>query len=94
VKIIWTELALVHLRAVYNYIAADNARAAASTLEKIISVAEHLSRHPSLGHVGRLENTRELIIPNIPYIVVYRLQPKTLEILAVFHAARKWPDEF
>jgi addiction module RelE/StbE family toxin len=94
VKIVWTELAQAHLHAAYDYIAADNERAAESTLEKIISVAEHLSRHPRLGHVGRLENTRELTIPGVPYIVVYRLQPKALEILAVFHAARKWPDEF
>jgi len=93
VKIVWTERALAHLHAAYDYIADDNERAADSTLEKIIGVAEHLSRHPRLGHVGRLEGTRELVIANIPYIVVYRLQPKAIEILAVFHGARKWPDE-
>lgn len=93
-KIVWTELAQAHLHAAYDYIAADNGRAADSTLEKIIGVAEHLSHHPRLGHAGRLEGTRELVIPSIPYIVVYRLQPKVVEVLAVFHAARKSPDEF
>lgn len=92
-KIVWTELALGHLRAAYDYIAVDNAPAADATIEKIISTAEYLSRYPRLGHVGRLENTRELSVPGLPYIVVYRLQPKALEMLAVFHAARKWPDQ-
>ena len=91
-KIVWTELALGHLHSTYDYIAGDNALAAESTVEKIINTTEHLSRHPRLGHAGRLENTRELSVPGLPYIVAYRLQSNQLEILAVFHAARKWAE--
>lgn len=93
-KIVWTEVAVNHLHAAFDYIAADNPRAATTTVEKILSVVEHLNRHPSLGHTGRAVNTRELTIPNTPFIVVYRLKSRQIEVLAVFHAARKWPDEF
>ena len=36
--------------------------------------------------------TRELVIPRTPYIVPHRLQRTTIQILRVYHAARRWPD--
>jgi toxin ParE1/3/4 len=36
-------------------------------------------------------DTRELIIPETPYIIPYRIHDGQIEILRVFHTARKWP---
>jgi toxin ParE1/3/4 len=45
------------------------------------------------GRPGRWPGTRELIIPGTPYIVPYRVKGPVVEILRVFHGARRWPDE-
>lgn len=33
----------------------------------------------------------ELVITNLPYIVVYRRSAETVDILRVFHTATDWP---
>jgi len=53
-----------------------------------------LARHPMAGRKGRIAGTRELVIPGTPFIVGYRIEKKEVWILAVMHAARKWPEEF
>ena len=35
-----------------------------------------------------------MVVSGTPYIVPYRVHRETVEILRVFHAARKWPEEF
>jgi toxin ParE1/3/4 len=34
------------------------------------------------------------VVPRTPYIVPYRVGPRAVEILAVFHGARDWPNTF
>jgi toxin ParE1/3/4 len=34
---------------------------------------------------------RELVLPPLPYIVVYRVTADVVEILRVFHGAQDWP---
>jgi len=46
------------------------------------------------GREGRVAGTRELVIRGTPFIVGYRIEKKEVWILAVMHAARKWPEEF
>jgi toxin ParE1/3/4 len=38
--------------------------------------------------------TRELVIPQTPYIVPYRVQGHVIQILRAYHGARRWPDSF
>ena len=45
-----------------------------------------------LGRTGWKDGTRELVIPNTSYIVVYRIVEKSVEILAVLHGARDWQN--
>jgi toxin ParE1/3/4 len=49
---------------------------------------------PGLGRPGRVEGTRELVVANTPYLVSYRVRNNVVEILRVFHGARKWPQKF
>jgi toxin ParE1/3/4 len=92
VNISWTELAVAHLRSAHDYIAADNPKAAAGVIEGVIAAVEHLERHPLLGRTGRVTNTRELVVPDTPFIVANRQTRGRIEVLAVLHAARKWPE--
>jgi toxin ParE1/3/4 len=49
---------------------------------------------PRLGRPGRVEGTRELVVPNTPYIVAYAIIEDRVAILSVLHSARRWPDRF
>ena len=38
--------------------------------------------------------TRELIVAGTPYVIPYRVVGDDVEVLAVFHGARRWPGAF
>jgi toxin ParE1/3/4 len=62
-------------------------------VRRIVETVAALAFHPKMGRVGRDETTRELVVIGTPYIAVYRLRER-IEIITIFHAARKWPDSF
>ena len=90
-KIIWSPRAIEHLLAVRAYIAQDNPAAAGRVAACILSSVENLALHPNLGRAGRISGTRELVIPDTPYLVPYRIYKNRVEIIAVFHGRQRWP---
>lgn len=76
-----------------EYIARYDPQAAVRMVQRIRSAVQNLAIHPALGHPGRVPGTRELVVSGTPYIVPYRVRGQTLEILRVFHTARKWPSQ-
>jgi plasmid stabilization system protein ParE len=62
-------------------------------VRRIVETVSALAYHPKLGRVGRNPSTREVIVSGTPYIAVYRLRER-IEIITIFHGARKWPDHF
>jgi len=95
VKIEWTERAIQDLRAAYDYWAEERSAAAAERmLETIFSAVEILESYPSAGRRGRVTGTRELVVLRTPFLIPYRVQRGTIQILALLHGARKWPDRF
>jgi len=93
VKIRWARLARSDIKAAYEYVAADSADAADEFLERIRQSAAVLIRHPMAGLTGRIPGTRELVVPGAPWIMPYRIRRGFIDILAVIHGARKWPDD-
>jgi addiction module RelE/StbE family toxin len=91
----WAEDAVRQLTAAHAYVAADNPRAAGRLLLQITQAVKQLSSHPRAGREGRVKNTRELVIVNTPYIVAYRIKDEsTIQVLAVLHGKRRWPESF
>ena len=94
-KIVWQPQAIEDLGSLKRYIAADNPAAASRVVTTIVSlVGKQVGTFPETGRSGRIEGTRELVVPRMPYIVVYRVKADAIDILAVHHAARRWPDSF
>lgn len=87
-------MALANLDAEADYISRDSPAAAERLVAAIEDGLELLARHPAMGRPGRVEGTRELVIPGTPYIIPYRVRADRVEVLRVFHAARKWPPKF
>ncbi len=92
-NILWLASAEHDLEALTDYIAEDNPTTALQIFIKIRLSVGKLKTHTYLGREGRVRHTRELIVPNLPYVVVYTLT-REVRILAVLHTSRKWPNEF
>lgn len=92
-RVRWTQSASRDLTQICDYIqehqSGDVARRAALS---IYHKAGSLSDFPESGRPGRRSGTRELVLTNLPYIVIYRIHANTIEILRVLHGAQQWPD--
>ena len=93
-RVKWLRTALANLNAEAEYISQDSPAAAARTVAAIVHAVELLKQYPALGRPGRVPGTRELVVRGTPYIVPYRVRGDAVELLRVFHAARKWPSQF
>ena len=92
-KLRYTNQATADLESLYQYIARDDPDAALGVLERMTAMIDHLPEHPALGLRGRMPDILELIIPNLPFVVVYELTKETIDILAIIHKSRRWPDQ-
>jgi addiction module RelE/StbE family toxin len=92
-RIKWLKRALLDLDEAESYIARDNPSVAAEVVLKIAKAVSLLGQQPGLGRPGRVSGTRELVVPDTPYIVPYRVKENTVQVLRVYHSSRKWPYE-
>jgi toxin ParE1/3/4 len=89
----WTHPANGDFLGIVSWIAANNP-AAATAGRLILGAVEQLRDFPFRGKPGRSPDTRELVIPGLPYLVVYGVEltpPRTVVILRVPHGAMSWP---
>jgi toxin ParE1/3/4 len=92
-KLTWSPEAIDDLNPLRVQISADDYAAAKRVALHILHCVEDLlPPNPQLGHPGRVPGTRELVIPQTPFVVPYRVT-NTLEILRVYHHARSWPKQ-
>ena len=91
-KLVWSRRAIRHLVKLRDYIAGDSPDAAADVATRILAAIRNLERFPNLGRPGRLSGTRELVVPNTPYIIPYRIRRGRIELIAVFHGRQRWPE--
>ena len=92
-QIRWSPAAADDLEQLFDYIRTDNPSAAQRVAQTIYDRAGGLGTHPYQGRRGRVEGTRELPLPPLPFIVVYRVleHSDAIEIVNVIHGAQRWP---
>ncbi|KAF0249644.1 MAG: addiction module toxin RelE/StbE [bacterium] len=90
-QLIWSRRAVADLQTIRAYIAKDNFKAATDVAEHIMSASDALIEYPNMGRVGRIYNTREWVVSELPYILVYKATSTTIHILHVIHTSRNWP---
>ena len=88
-EINWTRESEIWLKDIYDYIAADNADAAASTILAIYEKAQLLRNHPRLGYKYEAEQSREIrILLYEHYRITYLIKADgNIDVLGVFHGA-------
>ncbi len=87
-KIRWRTAAINDLTRIRDYIADHNAAAAQAVVERVLHSIDRLTVFPESGRAGQVNGTREVVVPGLPYIVVYGPVDVDVEIIAVFHAAQ------
>ena len=89
-RVVWTPEARQDRIENWDYIVADDPRAAIAMDELFSDAAARSARHPMLGRPGNILGTRELILHKIDRLV-YESSGDAVWILTLVHAARRWP---
>ena len=83
----WLLRALNDLAAITTYIERDNPDAARHLAQSIREQTKQLAAFPFMGRASEKPDVRELVVHK-NYLVSYRIQRDTIEILQVWHAAQ------
>ena len=86
----WRLEALTDLTSILDYIAQRNKTAARDLHRAIDRAVSNLPGSPYLYRAGRVPGTRELVVHS-NYLVIYRITPAFIEIVAVAHTRQRYP---
>ncbi|MDE1995157.1 MAG: type II toxin-antitoxin system RelE/ParE family toxin [Rhizobiaceae bacterium] len=92
-RLVWSRHALADRDDIFTYLETKDPAAAVRIDEHIELAAKRLIDFPQSGRLGRIEGTRELVVPHTPYIAAYLVTENRVRILRVIHGAKMWPDE-
>lgn len=88
----WTLPATQDLKSIADYITERSGEERAyGVIRSIYSAVQSLEQMPYRGRLGRTAGTRELVLTNLPFLVVSRVYDNHVEILRIVHGARQWP---
>jgi toxin ParE1/3/4 len=84
----WTRPALQDLDNIHVFIAQENPAAARKVGLSIKASTERLGSHSYSERAGPVPGTYELVVPNLPCVIAYRVTG-SMEILAIRHDAQQ-----
>ena len=88
----WSLPAAEDLERICERIERDNPKAARRVALTIYDGCARLKDFPHLGRAStRMIGRRELVFAPLPYIVVYSVTERAVEISRIFHGAQDWP---
>ena len=88
----WTNTAIEHLLAIYEYIAQDSPRYAQRMVDRITRRSEQIAAFPRSGTIVAeydISDIREVL--EKPYRIIYRIKSDQIDVLAVVHGAQLLP---
>lgn len=92
-QIRWSPAAADDLSRIFEYLSPENPTAAQRIVKTIYESAGSLGFFPNRGRTGRVDGTRELVLPSLPFVIVYRVLEDAVEVAAVLHGAQRWPPK-
>jgi toxin ParE1/3/4 len=93
VRIRFLSIAFRDLDEIKEYIGRDNPAAAQRVVERIATQIDKLKSIPYLGRSSDIPGTRTLVVPNLPYVVIYELARDEIVIAGVMLGARNWQND-
>jgi plasmid stabilization system protein ParE len=84
--------AVEDLQAIWNHIANDSIDAANQVVDNLFAAFQQLADWPELGHPRQDLTKRDVRFwPVGKHLVIYRVKPMRVEVVAVLHGARDIP---
>ena len=87
----WTTAAADDLENIADYLFEKTPENAARLIRAICDAVFALRIYPNRGRPGKKSGTRELVLPALPYLVVYKVASDVLHIVRILHGAQDWP---
>ena len=88
----WSLPAAEDLERICERIERDNPETACRVARTIYDGCARLKDFPHVGRASsRMTGRRELVFAPLPYIVVYQVTERAIEISRIFHGAQDWP---
>ena len=57
-----------------------------------LSASGRLEAFPHLGRPGRVQGTREIAFPPLPFVAIYEVDDDQIIVLRILHGAQRWPQ--
>ncbi|MEG8118868.1 type II toxin-antitoxin system RelE/ParE family toxin, partial [Xanthomonas hortorum] len=86
----WTVPAAKQLAYAQDHYHALNPTAAAAMARQVLEATRTLAEQPGRGRAGRVAGTREWVVKQTPYVLVYRVRDDALQLLHVQVDAKDW----
>jgi len=92
-RVRWTTDAVDDLERICDYIAESRPESARRVAQSVLERISELQSFPRIGRLGRVEGTREIAFPPLPYVAVYEIldAQDEVRVLRVLHGAQQWP---
>jgi len=92
-RVRWTTVAADDLERVCDYIAESRPESARRVAKSVVERIGTLGAFPHLGRSGRVEGTREIAFPPLPFIAIYEVfeTQGEVRVLRILHGAQQWP---
>ena len=88
----WSPAAADDLERIVTHIRQDSPEAAQRVASMLDGGVGRRGDHPHSGRPGRVDGTRELVYPSLPFVAVYRVTPEAVEITRILHERQRWPE--
>ena len=82
------------LREIRSYIVVDNPAAADRVGQQLVRAISLIGERPMIGKSVPDESIREWSVPNLPYVIPYRISGDTIEIIRIWHTSRQRPGSW
>ena len=91
----WTESAWEDLDGISDYLLGEGVpfEAVEEYVKRIFKAPEHLTTLPGAGKPGRMPGTREWLVKDTPYALIYAERGNMVHILRVMHGSRQFPEQ-
>lgn len=93
-EIIWTKKSQQALNVIYEYISAENEILAKEITACIINTVKiKIYNYKHIGKAGRILGTREFVLSQYPYIIIYAVKNNSLYVVNILHTSMKYPKK-
>jgi len=93
-KVNWTEAARAQLRDIRGFVAGSSPQYATKMVDRLTRRSQQIAKFPRSGRIvpeANDVNIREVL--EGPYRIIYHILENEIDIIAVVHGARQWPEE-